>query len=87
MNADKIQKKFCKNNSKKLKITKTIIKDRYFWFQTGVCKNVFNEILLAWFKFQVKIPRRSGLCVSDKNTSLPTLHSLKTKDYMTLSIA
>ena len=26
-------------------------------------QNVHNEVLLAWFKFQVKIPSRSGVCV------------------------
>ena len=26
-------------------------------------QNVNNEVLLAWFKFQAKIPNRSGICV------------------------
>ena len=26
-------------------------------------QNVNNEVLLAWFKFQAKIPSRSGVCV------------------------
>ena len=34
-------------------------------------QNVNNEVLLAWFKFQAKIPSRSGVCVQGeelKNT-------------------
>ena len=37
--------------------------DRYFKFKTWVCQNFSNEVLLAWFKFQGKIPSRSGVCV------------------------
>ena len=36
-----------------------------------MCQNVSNEVLLAWFKFQAKIPSRSGVCVQgewQKNT-------------------
>ena len=29
-------------------------------------QNVNNEVLLAWFKFQAKIPSRSGVCVQGK---------------------
>ena len=29
-------------------------------------QNVNNEVLLAWFKFQEKIPRRSGVCVQEE---------------------
>ena len=39
------------------------MKDRYFRFHTWVCQNVSNEVLLAWFKFQTKIPSRSGVCI------------------------
>ena len=46
-----------------LKKNKTIVKDRYFRFQTWVCQNVSNDVLLAWFKFQAKNPSRSGVCV------------------------
>ena len=28
-----------------------------------MCQNVSNEVFLAWFKFQAKIQRRSGVCV------------------------
>ena len=40
----------------KVKKNKTIAKEKYFWFQTWVCQNVSDEVLLAWFKFQTKIP-------------------------------
>ena len=30
--------------------------------QTGAYQNVSNEVLSAWFKFQVKILTRSGVC-------------------------
>ena len=45
---------------------KTIIKDKYFRFQTWVSKNVSDEVLLAWLKFQAKIPSRSGVYVKWK---------------------
>ena len=32
-------------------------------FQTLVFQNVFNEVLSAWFKFQMKIPTRCGVCI------------------------
>ena len=28
-----------------------------------MCQNISNEVLLAWFKLQAKIPSRSGVCV------------------------
>ena len=37
----------------------TIVKDRYFRFQTCLCQSVSNEVLLVWFKFLAKIPSRS----------------------------
>ena len=52
-----MQKQFTKTNSKELKKKpkkdKTMVKDRYFRFQTRVCQNVSNEVLLACIKFQV----------------------------------
>ena len=45
---------------------KTITKDKYFRFQTWVSKNVSDEVLLAWLKFQAKIPSRSGVYVKWK---------------------
>ena len=42
---------------------KTIIQNRYFRFQNWVCQNVSNEVLLAWLKFQTKIPNCSEVCV------------------------
>ena len=47
-----------------------IVKNRCFRFQPFLCQNVSNEVL-AWFKFQEKIPSRSGACVQgewQKNT-------------------
>ena len=41
----------------------TIVKDRYLRFQTWVCQNVYNKVLLASSKFQAKLPSRSGVCV------------------------
>ena len=40
-----------------------IVKDKYLRFQTWVCQNVSNKVLLAWSKFQAKLPSRSGVCV------------------------
>ena len=59
------------------KKNKTIVKDRYFRFQTWVWQNVSNEVLLAWLKFQTKVAGRSGVYVQgdwEKNTpSSPSL--------------
>ena len=52
------KKELAKIAAKKTK-KKTIFKDRYFRFQTWVCQNFYNQFLLAWFKFQAKIPLRS----------------------------
>ena len=41
----------------------TVIKVRYLRFQTWVCQNVSNKVLLAWSKFQAKLPSCSGVCV------------------------
>ena len=60
---NRMQKTVTKNKSKKFKKSKTIFKVRYFKFQTWVCQNVSNEVLLAWFKFQAKNPNCSGACV------------------------
>ena len=62
-----MQKRVSKNSCKKLQKTKTIVKNRYFRFQTWDSQNVFNEDLLAWFKFQTKILNRSGVCVQGKS--------------------
>ena len=40
-----------------------IVKDKYLRFRTWVCQNVSNKVLLAWSKFQAKLPSRSGVCV------------------------
>ena len=67
---NRIQKRVSKNKSIKLD----------FRFQTWVCQNVSNEVLLASFKFQAKIPSHSGVCVQGewkKNTTFPPLHSLR----------
>ena len=46
-----------------------IVKGRCFRFQNRVYQNVSNEVLSAWFKFQVKIPTPSRvLRKSDENT-------------------
>ena len=57
------QKKVSKNNGKKLKKKKIIVKGRCFRFQTWVCQKASNEIFLAMFKFQAKISGRSGVCI------------------------
>ena len=46
--------------------SKTIVKERYFRFQTWMYQNVFNEVLLVWFKYQTKISSRSGVCVLEE---------------------
>ena len=51
-----------------------------------MCQNVSNEVSLAWFKFQAKIPSRSGVCVQE-DTPLPPLRSLKTKNSGTFGIS
>ena len=64
------RKKVSKNNSRKLKKkNKTIIKDRYFRFQTWGCQNVYDEVLLGWFKFQTKIPSPFGVTFNDKRVT------------------
>ena len=59
------------------KKNKTIVKDRYFRFQTWEWQNVSDEVLLAWLKFQTKVAGRSGVYVQgdwEKNTpSSPSL--------------
>ena len=35
-----------------------------------VCKNFCNEVLLAWFKFQAKIPSRSEVCIQGQKYTL-----------------
>ena len=60
---NRMQKTVTKNKRKKFKKRKTIFKGRYFRFQTRVCQNVSNEVLLTWFKFQAKNPNCSGACV------------------------
>ena len=60
---NRIQRAASKNNSKKLKKNMAIVKDKYLRFQTWVCQNVSNKVLLAWSKFQAKLPSRSGVCV------------------------
>ena len=69
---NRIQKSVSKNNSKKLD----------FRFQTWESQNVSNEVLLAWFKFQAKIPNLSGVCIQEewKNAPFPPIRSLKTDD-------
>ena len=47
----------------KSKKNKNIVNSRYFRFQTWVCKNVSNEVLLVWFKYQAKNSSRSGVSV------------------------
>ena len=58
-----------------------LVKDRYFRFQTWVCENVSNEVLLAWFKLQTKTPRCSGVSVqwAWQKSLLPPRRFLKTK--------
>ena len=43
---NRIQRRVSKNNSKKTKKNKTVVR-----FQTWVYQNVSNEVLLAWFNF------------------------------------
>ena len=52
----RIQKRVRKNNSKMLRKNKTIVKDRYFRFETW---SISNEV----FKYQAKFSSRSGVCV------------------------
>ena len=63
---NRMQKTVTKNKRKKFKKRKTIFKGRYFRFQTRVCQNVSNEVLLTWFKFQAKNPNCSGACVQEQ---------------------
>ena len=58
---NRIQKKELAKITAKNKKNMTIVKDWYFRFQTWLCQSF--EVLLAWFKFQAKIPGRSGVCV------------------------
>ena len=60
------RKESAKTTAKSYKKKMTIFKDGYFRIQTWVCQNVSNEILLAWFKFQIKTPSRSGVCNQEK---------------------
>ena len=43
-------------------------------------QNVNNEVLLAWFKFQVKIPSRSGVCVQGERQKHTPLSRPLSKD-------
>ena len=47
--------------------SKTDISD----FKIECAKNVSNEVLLAWFKFQVKVPSRSKVCVQGEWQKYP----------------
>ena len=64
----------------KVKQIKTIFKDRYFRLQTWVCKNVYNEVLLVWFKYQAKTSSRSGVCVLGEWQKFTPPSPLLTKD-------
>ena len=59
---NRIQKKVSKNNSKKLK-NQGDCQKQIFQILNWVCQNVSNEVLLAWFKFQARIPSPSGVYV------------------------
>ena len=64
----KITAKSKKKQDRCFRSSKTDVSD-FKW----VYQNVSNEVLSAWFKFQAKIPTRSGvLRRSDLNTSVPT---------------
>ena len=49
--------------SKKKQKTRQSSKSDISDFKIECVKNVSNEVLLAWFKFQAKIPSYSGVCI------------------------
>ena len=66
------QKQTNKQKQKK-KIKKQTRKEKYLKIQIWVCQNVFNKVLLAWFKFQSKIPSHSVVCVQADSMNIRNL--------------